>query len=74
MGANFDFSELGKALAKTIGNAEVEVPCPGCRTKNRVKGDDIVQQRTFTCIGCRKSVALQDKDGEFGKMIRKVSQ
>ena len=70
----FDAARFGKSLRKAVGdvvaNATITVPCPECGHENRVKGDDIARERTFTCRGCRKQVKMHDKGDGFAKIVK----
>ena len=69
MAGSFKF-DLKKVLGKVIAKATIDVPCPECGVKNRVKGEDISRERTFTCRGCHRSVKMHDKGDGFAKIIR----
>lgn len=66
----FDMSKLKQAVGEQIAAAEIEVSCPKCATKNRVRGKDIAREGTFTCSSCHTRVKMHDKDDGFAKLIR----
>jgi transposase-like protein len=67
---DFDMSKIKRAVGQKVAQSDLEVPCPECGARNKVKGGDIAAQRTITCSGCRKTIKLNDKGGSFGRMIR----
>jgi uncharacterized Zn finger protein (UPF0148 family) len=53
----------GDLLKKMI----IEIACPNCKTKTKIKIEDIIQGRTITCPGCQTNIKLEDKDQSLQK-------
>lgn len=74
MSNSFNAAKFGKDLRKAMGEVVaktmIDVPCPECGHKNKVKGDDIARERTFTCGGCAKQVKILDEGHDFAKFVR----
>ena len=57
-----------------IKNTKFPMPCPLCKAENKIKGEEIINGSTITCIECGKSIHLVDKNGSFKKSSEDVQK
>lgn len=57
-----------------ISTTKVDVPCPKCKSKNSLTLNQIQQQQTIICSGCKTKITLVDKSSSTKKAIQNVNK
>lgn len=55
-----------------VRKAEIEVDCPGCGCKNKIKLNDSAKQKVIACKGCRETIKLIDDNKSLENGIREA--
>jgi Zn ribbon nucleic-acid-binding protein len=72
-GMSFNVKVSFKGSDFDISQRTVELSCPQCQAANFVTLGQVQREETVTCVGCRKSIKLVDKDKSVAKTVSKVN-
>jgi len=56
-----------------VAQRTVELNCPRCQAANTVTLGQFQREETITCVGCRRSIKLVDKDKSADKAVSSVN-
>ena len=57
-----------------ISEQKIDFNCPGCGAKNTITLKQAQNQETIKCVGCKKKIALTDKDGSVNKSVYDINK
>ena len=59
---------------KSIAKREFHFNCPGCKAPNRATLEQVVNQETVICSGCKKNIKLNNKNGSTKQAVSSVDK